>query len=383
MGWPHQGKSMNSNVNRIRRARPYQLKIAATTRAIRSALALSAAMLALSGTSAALAGTCSITNPLEVTCTGDFTDDVATDVPALAQVEDLTLILDADTVVAATTGANGVSSTWGGDAVVISYADIDVQDAVGIYVKTPDGDASVDNHGEVYALANAASVSAVYAYASGDVSVVNSGEIIAQASNGTTLDAWGVVATSDTGVASVTNLEGGTIVGNSYNDTGFGIEITGEEGVVVNNAGLVGASSYNWFAGGVEAESFGYSSVTNSGTVIAYSTNGGSAAILSRGPEVASIDNSGSVYATGFAAWGLESISDGDTASIDNSGLVSVASFDIVARGLVAYGVSTDVYNSGTVDVGSYGDAYGIVLDGDVFNEATNAGVLNVSAYGI
>src|SRR6478735_2847846 len=119
-----------------------KIKLAPTTRAIRSALALSAAMLALSGTGAALAGTCSISDPLEVTCTGDFTNDVANDVPALAQVPDLTLILDEDTTVNPGAGDNGITSDWGGDPIVISYAEINVIDAIGIYVYTNDGSAS-------------------------------------------------------------------------------------------------------------------------------------------------------------------------------------------------------------------------------------------------
>src|SRR5688572_18047369 len=116
---------MNHRNRGAQASRP-NFKLAPTARAIRSALATSTVMLALAGSNAALAGTCTVTGLNEVTCNGVFTDDVANTVPVIASVPDLTLIVgdDGSTTVNPPAGSNGISSTWGGDATVISYAEI-------------------------------------------------------------------------------------------------------------------------------------------------------------------------------------------------------------------------------------------------------------------
>jgi hypothetical protein len=68
----------SARTNRIYRT----IKVSPTTRAIRSALAASATLLALAGSGTALAGTCSVTGLNEVTCTGIFTDDVTPRCPS-------------------------------------------------------------------------------------------------------------------------------------------------------------------------------------------------------------------------------------------------------------------------------------------------------------
>jgi hypothetical protein len=127
-------------------------KLTPTTRAVRSALAISATMLALSGSGAAFAGTCAVTGLNEVTCNGVFTDDVTNTVPIIDLVPDLTLVVGTDgtTTVDPGAGSNGITSTWGGDATVVNYADIHVTDAFGIYM-TSDDTADVDNRGSIYA----------------------------------------------------------------------------------------------------------------------------------------------------------------------------------------------------------------------------------------
>src|SRR5688572_16733255 len=109
-------RSKNGSATKNRSYR--NMKLAPTTRAIRSALALSATMLALSGSGAAMAGTCIVTGLQEVTCNGVFTDDVTNTVPVINVVPDLTLIVgdDGATTVDPAAGTNGITSTWGGDA---------------------------------------------------------------------------------------------------------------------------------------------------------------------------------------------------------------------------------------------------------------------------
>src|SRR5690349_3178952 len=119
-------RNKNGSANRNRGYRNF--KLSPTTRAIRSALALSAAMLALSGTTtASAAGFCGVSGIEEVSCNGSFNDDVSNYVGTYV---DLTLIVGnyAPTTVDPAAGVNGISSYWGGTATVINYAEINVTD---------------------------------------------------------------------------------------------------------------------------------------------------------------------------------------------------------------------------------------------------------------
>jgi hypothetical protein len=147
---------MNGNIRKARAASASigPSRVAPTARAIRSALALSATLLALSGSGAAMAGTCAVTSLNEVTCNGVFTDDVTNTVPVINIVEEP----DAHRRhrrhhhrgsgrPAATASPRPGMATQSS----VSYAEINVEDAVGIYMYPNDGTATVENDGSIYA----------------------------------------------------------------------------------------------------------------------------------------------------------------------------------------------------------------------------------------
>ena len=78
---------MNGDGFARKAARKRKLKVAPVTRAVRSALAASAAMLALAGSGPALAGVCTAPVDGTIHCNGDFADTLN------FSVEDLTLIV--------------------------------------------------------------------------------------------------------------------------------------------------------------------------------------------------------------------------------------------------------------------------------------------------
>ena len=69
------------NKNRISSSRLATLRQRPATRAIRAALLSSVALLAFGGAPAVMAQTCTDTAPLEVTCSGPFTDGVENHIP--------------------------------------------------------------------------------------------------------------------------------------------------------------------------------------------------------------------------------------------------------------------------------------------------------------
>src|SRR5436190_4187211 len=122
------GSQMNGNKSAsASNKRTYRtIRVNPTTSAIRAALAVSATLLALTGSTAAFAAGSCAPGPglLEVTCNGDFNDDVTS--YAGAVVPDLTMIVgnDGASTVNPPDFTFGISSYWGGDATVINYADI-------------------------------------------------------------------------------------------------------------------------------------------------------------------------------------------------------------------------------------------------------------------
>jgi len=67
-------------------------------------------------------------------------DDVTNTVPVINIVPDLTLVVgdDGSTTVDPAAGVSGITSTWGGDATVITYADISTDGADGVYMYSDD-----------------------------------------------------------------------------------------------------------------------------------------------------------------------------------------------------------------------------------------------------
>ncbi len=371
-------KSGGANKNRIYKT----IKVAPTTRAIRAALALSATMLALAGSGTAFAGTCSVTGLNEVTCSGPFVTSVETSVPVINLVPDLTLVLDDSVTVDPLAGTTGLTSTWGGDATVVNYGEINTVGADGIYMYSNET-ATLSNYGSIYTEVTGAGQNALDVSAYYDVTVVNGGDITATSAAGA-YAVYAVNVFSQDGYASVTNQAGGSIEANSYNGVGAGIVVIGYYGASIDNAGSISASSFTGQAVGVYALSKYEAEVSNSGTIEAYSLSGttmGASAISVYGD--ATVDNSGSVYAGGNgSALGLQALSIEGTAYINNSGTLEVTSYGASAVGVVAYGKYADVDNSGTIDVAGYTNAVGIAVYATYGANIVNSGDITVAVYG-
>ena len=414
-------------------------KLAPTTHAIRSALAASAVVLALAGSNVALAGTCAVTGLNEVTCNGVFIDDVANTVPVINLVPDLTLVVgdDGSTTVDPAAGVSGISSTWGGDATVVTYAEITTDGADGVYMYSNET-ATFDNQGVIQTYVSSAGSNGVDVSAYGDVSVVNGGFVDAYNFSG--YDVYALVASSYAGNVDVDVLEGGAVFAFSggggsatsvttYANGDSDVQSAGSIGAFsyfdatgvnsgaagdshVGNTGDIEATSVYSLALGVVATSFdGDATVYNGvgGSIEAYSYYGRAYGVVAVG-EGASVDNDGSISATGYYyAVGVGAYANGDDATlinsgsiyssgeltafgaivastggntwVDNAGGIVVVS-DSIARGVLTQALSgsASVVNSGSIEVEG-GNAIGVsaaATDVDVYN----TGSISASAYG-
>jgi outer membrane autotransporter protein len=413
------------------------LRVAPTTRAIRAALAASATLLALSGSSVALAGTCTTGTP-QIVCNGVFTDDVINSVNPSDVVQDLTLVVgtDGSTTVDPGLGTNGITSTWGGDAVVINYADIHTNQADGVYMSSA-GTATVANYGSISVDTSKYGNNAIDASGAYGVTVVNGGSLLV---TGAGVGVRTVVAYSY-GDVEVDNLEGGYI--GAVSDTRYAVGVTAVSyggDVTIDNAGIIEAAGFAE-ASGVIANAGGDATVVNSGRIDAFSTwalaegvvaLSGSVAtvqnldgsevnavsgyfdaigVFAQGPEVLvdnagaitadassratgvyafagngdiTLDNSGSIYAESRfgRAYGASLIGNGDI-GVDNSGDITAISHYNNAAGMLLQSGAGDIYanNSGSIHVGGSGYATGIVslaLGGDSY--IYNSGDIDASA---
>jgi outer membrane autotransporter protein len=339
-------------------------RLSRTARAVRAALFVSAAF-ALSP--AAFAGTCTQTDTNEVTCTGTFTDDVYNSVPPANQVPDLTLILDADTVVTPAAGVNGLTANWGGDVVVISDADISTDGADAIY-QYGSNTATLSSYGDLYTYASVASANAVDLSAFGNVYATLGGEI--QATGADTYDTTAVHAYSSTGDVAVTTAEGSSINADAYGAVATGLYAgAGIGDVTLTNNGSISASS-DVTAIAVELYSNGYTSLYNYGEIAGYGDVYGVAVNTSVGLSSDYIYNAGTITGAIYTGAGDDSLvnaegaewnataysdfGDGDD-TVSNYGTIS---FDDSGIGLGAYATTAGnlFQNSGTIFAN--GDSY-------------------------
>jgi hypothetical protein len=323
------------------------MKIAPVTRAIRSALAASAAMLALAGTGPAMAGECTAPVDGTIHCNGDFADTIN------FSVEDLTLVVgdEAASTIAPLSGP-GILADWAGSIGVTNSADItayaDGIDAIG------SGDIDVENDGDIDVM-SAGQVIGIYAYSDGgDVTVANSGDI----------SAYSVSGLAD------------------------GIFASGAD-VTVSNSGAIGADGYDW-AAGIEAQGTGTTSVSNDGDISAYAYAAGGYAfgIYATGDDV-TVANGGSVDAQGYYANGVY-VQSGGNVSIDNGGSISAGGLytSLYATGIHAASGGLDstvsVTNSGDVVALGFAGATGIealATGAGSSASATNTGNVYAGAY--
>ncbi|MGN6112351.1 MAG: hypothetical protein ACTHOC_04980 [Luteimonas sp.] len=383
------------------------MKVSPVTRAVRSALAASAAMLALAGSGPALAGDCTAPADNTIRCNGDFNDTLN------FAVDDLTLVVgdEAPSSIAPPAGNPGILADWAGNIGVSSAADITAYAADGIHA-SGSGDIDVSNDGAIDAY-GAGQIIGIYAYSDGgDVTVTNGGTVSAYSYDGLAdgifasgdnvdvsnvggaIDAngYGWAAGIEAQGAGTTNVSNdGAITAYAYAAGGyaFGIYATGED-VTVANGGTVDAQGY--YANGVFVQSGGDAMVENAGTVTA---GGLYTSLYATGVHAASggldgnvsVDNAGNVVVNGYAgATGIEALATGagGTASVSNSGDVYANSYYKYASGSTGIVASADgdatVDNSGGITAIASGSAYGaMALSFNGEASVTNSGDIAVS----
>ena len=351
-------------------ARQRKLKVAPVTRAVRSALAASAAMLALAGSGPAIAGDCIPPASGTIHCKDGFADTLD------SGVEDLTLVA-LDQVPSSVALPSGIVALAGGIE-AIGSGDIDIENdsyvyvlsagqAIGIYAHTDDGDVTIANSSEIGAYSLGGLADGIFA-SGGDVHVGNDGAVVAMGYDW----AAGIEAQGD-GATTVANA--GTLYARTYGASeAFGVYATGDE-TTVDNSGIVYVHGYDQstgiYARGDTAVGIHNSGGVYAGYVGAYGASSSDTSALmamsnGAGGEIA-IDNSGQLQALAlFASSGIDARATGagGTASVTNSGsIVSISlAYGAYATGIAASGDgAASVDNSGNVGAHSEGTSTGIV----------------------
>ncbi|MDQ2703055.1 MAG: hypothetical protein M3Y70_09675 [Pseudomonadota bacterium] len=375
-------------------------KIAPVTRAVRAALAVSAAAIALAGSGVAFAGDCTAPVDNVVHCNGDFTDTIS------FAVEDLTLVVgdESPSTVMPGPGEFGILADWAGSIGVSNLADISVYgsgDVIGVYAYSDGGDVTIDNGGSIEAYSSGALADGIFA-SGGNVDVANSetgsiyaagatwaagieaqGDDLTTVVNDGAIDAiafaggyaFGIYATAgDGGSASVSNS--GDITANGFYSSGIYVQSGGD--AHADNSGSITAGSLNYAISGtgIHVSTSALDGVAvgeNNGDIVAqgyYGAAGVEALATSPGGS-ASASNSGTIYAGQYAKYygsgavGLVASADGD-ASVDNSGGIETYSGGMAYGAMaLAFNGSASATNSGDIAVesaalGTYG-AYGLV----------------------
>jgi len=330
----------------IRSSRSRRLPLRPTTRAIRAALLASSTFFALAGSSVALAQTCVETNPLEVTCTGTFTDSVNNHIPLADQVPDLTIIVGAApaTTVTPVAGVAGLVANYGGTMTVLSDADFTTIDADAINIFGTN-DAVLESYGDISTSVVAAGANALDISAGNDIYATVGGYTTTTATGA--FDAVSARAAATSGYLNFTVTDTGTIA--AYADAGDAIGLATYSGKygdtqVLDNAGTIYAYSYEGAATGVDASlsKYGDATITNAG-------------------DIAAVVGAGAANATGLE--------------------VSLGSGIAPEAGLID--ITNDGSITGTVMAGGTGNAYGVTVDafgGDVLLTNNVDGVIGATA---
>jgi outer membrane autotransporter protein len=316
-----------------------------------------------------------------------------------ASVDTGTIIISNDGAIAASSvngSATAIQARANGDIGVSNTGDISAtissnggnySRVTGIYEQSTAGAATVTNAGDISVLNNPANAyaSAVGINANGvDSDVTNSGSIRVDGAS-----AYGVVATSQGGVASITNTATGTIavsgksavavVAGNYFGTGQ-----------VDNAGSISATAaYCGIYCYTNAVGVSAAVVNNSGDIAVSSGNensfsGGARGINARsyGTDPVAISNSGSISVNAAAylgdATGINAGNyNGGTVSVVNSGDITVSAGGAVAR---ARGIATNavgdanIINNGDISVSAGNIATGIFAFSEGVQHVSNTG---------
>lgn len=352
------------------------LAIAPVTRAIRTALSISATLLALGGSGAAIAqdtGACTTTSNT-ATCEGSFTATLPGTfaVPA----DDLTLVLgdsahSVPTNVTPASGAMGVNANWKGNVGITSFADISTVDATGLsaYGSTS---ASINNAGSITTNVAAADAKAMDVNSYGDVTVVNSGAVSAHSTG--VYDVTAVNAYSSNGTLSFTNTAAGTIMATAQDGNAIALEASSATSSAnVLNYGAITAESGNGLAIGLLTQSGDFSIDVNGGSIEANSSTSQALGMLASSTGFVIVHNDGSITATsgGDQAIGLETYG-AEGSYVYNTGSVTAASTDGPATGIMSPTINT----SGSIKAtSSNGQAIG-ALASSTYAKVINSGTI-------
>ena len=357
------------------------IKLAPMTRAVRSALAVSALALAIGASGGAFAAGHKIPQAqvlkverasIDVAPVHDLTavaPPIWMEVPvelhptliSESEIGDVVIDnvdpIDDVSIYSSATAISGYRSE--GSVDITNHAGADLLaaslggDAIGIYGYAAIGDVSIDNAAEIFAYSVYGLADGIFA-SGANVDVTNSGAI----------DAYGYswaagIEAQSTGVTDVDN-SGDIYAVVSDTGTSFGIYATGAD-VTVSNTGDIEAQGYS--ATGIEAQSYGDVSVTNDGIII--------------GGSLTSVYDyySGNTYLYGsLVGAGINASSNGEGAavSVTNSGDISSQGY-YGATGIAATAGGTNgrvtVVNTGGVYASQYNKygygAYGIVASAD------------------
>ncbi|MEF9978239.1 MAG: hypothetical protein RR834_07065 [Thermomonas sp.] len=375
------------------------IKLAPMTRAVRSALAVSAMALALGASGGAFAAGHKAPQARVLQVERSTLDlapvhDLATVLPpiwmevppelhptliseyALGDVIiDNADPIDAVDIYSSVTAISGYSSE--GNVGITNHAGADLLaasvfgNAIGIYGYATTGDVSIDNAADIFALSAYYLADGIFA-SGANVDVTNSGAI----------DVYGYtwaagIEAQGTGTVSVDNS--GDIYAEVFDvGTAFGIYVTGAD-VTVDNSGNIEAQGYS--GTGIEAQSSGDLVVTNSGDIV--------------GGSLTSVYDyySGNTYLYGsLVGAGINAISNGEGAavSVTNGGDISSQGY-YGATGIAAtsggLGGSASVTNTGNIYASQYNKygygAYGIVVSADGDASIDNSGGITVDSAGI
>ena len=255
--------------------------------------------------------------------------------------------------------AIGIAS--GGDVSIDNSGDLSAvayHEALGIYARASAGDVTVGNTGDVHVDGDATQAVGIIAMANaGDVTITSGGGIDATSANGDAIGAYAVA----NGVASVVNS--GTIATSAYGDA-TGVMAAGY-GTSIDNSGSIHAQGYT--AAGVSVYGYAGAQVVNSGTIGAQSTTGGDAAgVIARAYGNLLVYNTGSITATDDDYAVAVSVDSAHTATVVNIGTLranSTIEGEIAVRG-----------GDGVQRVFNYGDIYGAIVTGGGDDTLANAG---------
>ena len=297
------------------------------------------------------------------------------------------------------TGIQAVASGLGGAVSVTNTGDIyasqDNSSGYGAFgiMASADGDASIDNGGDIIAMSGGSAMGLSALSFAGNASVTNSGDVLAVSDSTKYYGAYGIVAFAGYGEAevdnsgSVTAYNGGILAAPAR-----AIDAQGLYGATVNNSGSLyanGKYAYGVFASSGQGDvsvtneeggEIGFYSYLGYGTgVIGLATNGN-----------VGIDNAGDIEGYGYKqAVGVFGRSDYGDVSVDNSGSISVTSGSGTAAAVFAradYGTASvtnsgDITASNTPGTGFYGyAAYGILARGN-YAEVANSGNIVADGY--